>query len=389
MDAAGLDAVQAKRLARNGDTAERGRVARCRSTAPELLYYLAGDPEALVREAVAANAATPAQASRLLAADTDPKVRVVLARRIAALAPGLAAGVHDRLQRILADALAALVEDQAVEVRAAIAEVVKDLPDAPRELILRLARDAALPVAEPVIHFSPLLTEADLLALITAPPAAVTRRCVASRPWLSERVSDAIALSPDAEATEALLANSSAAIREATLDALAERAGAHPPWHAPLVRRPRLSLRAVRALGTIVAEHLLDALASRPDVDAATAAALRSGVRARLAVAEPVESALERLTAALQRRDRPALLETLAEAAGVPQRHVERAVLLRSARALLSLSWKAGLTPGQAERLQSTLGGLEAAAVLCPMASGAWALSEAEMEWQLELLATE
>ena len=40
------------------------------------------------------------------------------------------------------------------------------MPDAPRDLILRLARDAAMEVAEPVIRFSPLLTEDDLLALI-------------------------------------------------------------------------------------------------------------------------------------------------------------------------------------------------------------------------------
>jgi hypothetical protein len=275
-----------------------------------------------------------------------------------------------------------------VEVRATIADVVKDLPDAPRELILRLARDAALPVAEPVIRFSPLLTEADLLALVTAPPAAVTRRCVAGRPQLSERVAEAIANSPDAAAVEALLGNSSAAIREATLDALAERAGAHPPWHAPLVRRPRLSLRAVRALGAIVAEHLLDLLASRPDVDAATADALRSGVRARMA--EPTrEEALARLAEALRRRDRAEMPECLAEAACLPRRHVERAIALRSARGLLALAWKAGLTPEQAERLQGVLGGLEPASVLSPLAGGAWALSEAEMDWQLELLATE
>ena len=67
--------------------------------------------------------------------------------------------------------LAELVEDEAVRVRAAIADVVKDMPQAPRELILRLAHDSAVPVSEPVIRLSPLLTTEDLLALLARRPA--------------------------------------------------------------------------------------------------------------------------------------------------------------------------------------------------------------------------
>src|SRR5690606_18810420 len=132
----------------------------------------------------------------------------------------------ERLARISGAVLERLVEDAAVEVRSALAEAVARLPDAPRALILRLARDTALAVAAPVLKGSPLLTEADLLALVAAPPARFTRRVVAARPRLPEPVAEAVADSADSPAITALLANGTAAIREATLDRLAAAAGA-------------------------------------------------------------------------------------------------------------------------------------------------------------------
>ena len=52
-------------------------------------------------------------------------------------------------------------------ISAAIADAVKALPDVPRELVLRLASDQALAVCDPVIRMSPLLTDADLLELLS------------------------------------------------------------------------------------------------------------------------------------------------------------------------------------------------------------------------------
>ena len=117
----------------------------------------------------------------MLARDDDERVRALLARKLAGLAPALSGAEQSRLQHEAYDTLICLVEDEAVRVRAAIAEVIKQMPDVPRGLILRLARDAAVPVSEPVIRLSPLLTTADLLALVNTPPAAATAVAVARR----------------------------------------------------------------------------------------------------------------------------------------------------------------------------------------------------------------
>ncbi len=78
------------------------------------------------------------------------------ATRLADLAPGLPAAQQDRVAQVAWDALARLAEDVAEEIRATIAEAVKDLPQAPRAMMLALAHDTSLRVAEPVIRLCPL-----------------------------------------------------------------------------------------------------------------------------------------------------------------------------------------------------------------------------------------
>lgn len=391
--------TEATRVARNGSEAERTVLAARPETAPELLYYLASDAAVAVRAAVAANAATPPQADRILAGDDDPRVRAILGRKLAGLAPLLGGQSPDRLRRLAWETLCRLAADAAVMVRAMIAEEVKAMPDAPRTLILQLARDAAMVVAEPVIRFSPLLTEADLLALVTGPAVPETLVAVARRPEIGEAISDAIATTEDPEAVTALLGNPSAAIREATLDAVIARAGAHVAWQEKLVTRPSLPPRAALALAQCVADHLLDALAARPELDPQHAEALRQALARRLSDAPPraaagawadesgpppPDQAFARATAD---GDRGGVVRILSLRAGVPEEAVQRAVRLRSSKGLVSLCWKAGLSPRCALQMQVALAGIAPALALGPGADGGWPLAEEEMAWQLGLLA--
>jgi hypothetical protein len=380
------DTIATIQAARHGDAASRAAVARLPDTTPELLTFLSADPVAEVRQAVAAHPSTPAAVTRLLAEDASAEVRCVLAARIATLAPTLDTGARSRVTRLSAATLALLVEDTEVEVRAAIANAVREMPDAPRELILRLARDAAMPVAEQVIRLSPLLTEQDLLELIADPPGTATRRAVARRAELSEPVADALADSADTTAIAALLANPSAAIREATLDRLVAGSAQRTSWQAALVRRPRLPANAARALGEIVTAHLLTVLAARRDLPEGLAQALRDQVAARLAAEEPAPDAEAELFAAARAGDRDLLLNRLAEAAGTTTSRVEAALALRSGRAIAGLCHGAGWSAPLAAEIQSVLGGLSPPEIVRPNAEGRWALGEAELLWQAELL---
>lgn len=367
---------------RQGSAAARAALAAAPGTAPEMLTWLAADPDPGVRAAVAANGATPQQAGLLLATDPATEVRRALAARIGALAPRLGADATDRLSRIGAAILARLLEDAATEVRAALAEAVAGLPDAPRALILRLAADPAWPVAAPVLRLSPLLEEVDLLALVAAPPAGCTRRAIAARPGLGETVAEALAGSGDAEAITALLRNPSAAIREATLDRLAAAAADRPAWQAALVRRPVLPPAAARALSGLLAGHLLNVLAARPDLPDGLAESLAPKLAARLERTAREEAAAWEAAAA---GDRPALEALLAGATGLGPARIEAALALRSPRAIAALCWAAGWNAELAELVQAALGVPRARAVRAN-AEGGWTLSGAELQWQMELI---
>ncbi len=404
------DYEEAKRIARAGDTSERAALASRTDLAPEILYYLAADKASPVRIAVAANGSTPPQANALLAGDPDESVRVALARKIAALSPGLDQHERDRLSRLTWETLARLVNDTAVQVRAAIADVVKAMPDAPRALITRLARDTELPVAGPVLEFSPLLTTEDLLALVADPPAPATVTAIARRPHLNADVSDAIAASASSAAITQLLANPSAQIREATLDALIARAPAHKEWHEPLVHRPRLSPAAARKLAGIVAHHLVHKLSERPDIDPATAAFLKAQVVRQVAwtgpaAAHPSDEPLpaQALGEAAELEDEGELTEDrllmsaalgetrrvaamIARAAGLPLAVVDCAAALRSAKGLVALCWKAGFSMRAAVVVQALLGRLPPASAITSIPGRPWPLSEEEMRWQIAFL---
>jgi uncharacterized protein (DUF2336 family) len=364
-------------LDRHGAPAARTAIARDTTTAPELLTFMAGDDAATVRAAVAANPATPPQAGLLLAEDPDPTVRQALASRLGRAAAGTE-GARDRRTRITAAILVRLVEDAAAEVRAALADALAGLPDAPRELILRLARDTALPVAEPVLRLSPLLTDDNLIALVEAPPAAFTRNLVAARPRLGEAVAEAIAASTDRPAIGMLLHNGSAAIREATLDQLIEAAAQEPAWQVALARCRVLPPRAARALGAILAAHLLDLLAAHPDLPRGLAAELSRRIAERMEAAAPAQAAaLE----AARSGDRIALAGVLAAAAGMVPARAEAAIAMCSPRVIAALCWRAAA----AETVQAAFS-VEPARVVRCNAEGGWTLSPAELQWQVQML---
>lgn len=249
------------------DEATRVRQGACATTCPDILRTLAMDPSVTVRVSLALNPALPPQVSAILAGDTDARVRAILGRRLASLTPALSAEDSKRVQHDAVARLTAMVAEAGLRVRVNIAEAVRDLPDGPREIVLRIAHDPEVMVCEPVIRFSPMLTQEDLMELIASDPPPSTVVAVARRPGIGPGVSDAVVGTSVNEAIGALLKNPTAQIRDTTLEALAAQSEEQTDWQAPLVRRPRLPPRAQQMLSEIVTGSLLDALAARSDLD--------------------------------------------------------------------------------------------------------------------------
>jgi Uncharacterised protein conserved in bacteria (DUF2336) len=400
-----------------GDEATRVRQGASASTSPDILRALASDPSVTVRASLALNPALPDHVSAILAADTDARVRSILSRRLSTLTPALSGDAGRRMQSDAVANLTAMVADAALRVRINLAEAVRHLPDGPRDIVLRLAHDPAVMVCEPVIRFSPMLTQEDLVTLIATKPPPTTRLAVARRPEIGEAVSDAIVDSADVAAISALLANPTAQIREATLDSLAAQSEEQTDWQAPLVRRPHLPQRAQRVLAEIVTGHLLEILAARRDLDPKVAQMLRAALgpgrsepgRSEPGRSEPVNEssadvearkaqtqaqALDRagklddaaVLEALRRNGSKEAAAMLSVRAGVPAAVVDRACALRSAKGIVSLAWKAGMTVQTSVILQVTLAHLPPDQVLRATEDGAFPLSDDEMRWQLAFL---
>lgn len=266
----------ATRAAFHGTAEERRAIAAQPLQAPEILVLLATDADPAVRLAVAENAGAPPHADRLLAQDAEPAIRAPLARKLAARAPELLGDEEGpRRLRLARDALLLLAQDVEASVRAALADALADLPDAPRGLVLALARDTALEVCEPLLRLSRALTEEDLAALVADPPAPQTREAVARRLHLPAAIARALFRCGDPAALRALLRNGTARLEPDILAALAGRAAALPWLPEALSARPGLPAPLLQALLPQLTEDAMDRLLRRPDLPPSTVQALR------------------------------------------------------------------------------------------------------------------
>jgi len=405
-----IDYDRAKDLAAHPDAKIRSDLARRQDIRPEILYFLAEDSDPVVRRSVAANDSAPPQANLLLAADRDDTVRGDLAAKIARLAPGLSAHDQDRLRRLTFEALEIVARDQVPRIRQILAEALKDVANAPPEVIRRLARDAELVVSGPILRFSPVLTDEDLLEIIGAKPIPGALAAISRRAGINTQVCDAIAATDDTEAIAVLLGNPLAQIREETLDRLVHRAADIEAWHRPFVERPKLPARVAQRLARFVAADLLRTLAERDDLEPETASLVAQAVEKRIAeaAASPEARAADRSKAerneaearALALRDSGQLTETTIDTAlasgdlafvtaalillaQLPAKTVTKVIATQSAKGIIAITWKAGLSAGLALQLQIRLLRLPAARVI-PPDGGDFPLTTREMEWQLE-----
>jgi uncharacterized protein (DUF2336 family) len=404
---------QARDLLDHPDVEIRRALAARDDLEPEIIYYLANDPDTEVRRLVARNDASPAKASLLLAADDSDDVRCEVAERLGRLVPGLPHDQTERTWRTVHQALNLLARDQLPRVRRALAEALKTLPDAPRDVICKLARDRDSSVAVPVLEFSPVLTDDDLIEVIKASPLTASLAAISRRVNVGEEVSKAIVGSGDTEAIAALLRNQSAQIREETLDLIIDAAPAYPTWHDPLVHRQKLAGKAALRIAEFVAESLLKQLAARQDFDSATTAALTHMVKKRLG-AEQHASAVDELAQAL---DPEALalaarqatgfhakgklttegvmriaeeglssmvIAALAQRARLDVQVVAEVVRSASAKGMLAVAWAGDFSADDAVILQIKVARIPPADVIKPRA-GVIDAAQSELEWQLGL----
>lgn len=403
---------ESKELARHQDPGVRAALARRTDLRPEILYFLAEDTDEEVRRIVANNTAAPHQTDLILVKDGDDKVRAGLASKIATAAPGLSANEQDKVRKSTHAVLELLAKDQIKVVRQVLADVIKDVADAPVDIIKTLAGDVEIDVSGPVLEHSPVLTDDDLVEIIETSAAEGALNAIARRNNLQHTVADAIVASDDNSAISDLLGNNSAQIREQTINDLIDRAPGVELWHQPLVARTTLPNGAAVRMARFLADNLLSELQERSDMDAATLRRVKSVVEDRLGNGSDMEQPISQAAQDFLKVDPPLnMVMRLFNARKLDSEMVEKALMSsdhgfvfaalvvkagiepdvgktifkeQNPKGILSLCWKAHLPAKMAGQVQQRMGRIPPADVVAADSAQEYPLSDEEMNWQLE-----
>jgi uncharacterized protein (DUF2336 family) len=155
--------------------------------------------------------------------------------------------------------LAGMVESVA---RAAAAEKLASVRRAPEGIIRLLAADAEIEVAGPVLARSPVLTEADLIALAEA-RGVEHLAAIAKRSVLSEQLSDVVVRRGDLEVRRVVAANPGATLGENALSELVETAKGDIQLAKALGDRPDMPDVVIAGLVREAADEVRKALEGR------------------------------------------------------------------------------------------------------------------------------
>jgi len=363
----------------------------------DVLGYLAKHGGIATRRAVAANIAAPPAANLLLGDDEDDEVRIELARKIARLMPDISREEMLHLREMAIALMEKLARDQAPRVRAILADEIKHLTCVPKKVIDTLANDVEEIVAAPILEYSPLLSDADLVEIIAGARAEFALGAIARRKSVSHELSDVIVGTLDIPAVAALLTNPKASIREQTLERLVETAEKIDTLQEPLVLRSELSERTIRRLAGFVGAGLLDILSRRRGLNEETSLMLQRQLRLRLGerkaavpADEPLHFAspdlvqdMEFILDAIRAGKKEEVMSALAALAKAPPGTVQRIFESRSAKAVIALVWKAGLPMRVAFQIQSLVLKLSAGEIIPARNGKDFPLTQDEMCWQL------
>ncbi len=257
----------------------------------------------------AAERLTHTDVERLLT-DPSPRTRARTTAKIAAQFDARTLSPAER--RIAEDIFRALVKDTGILVREALAAHLKSTPDLPHDVALALAKDVDS-VALPMLKFSEVLTEEDLIEIVRSQEPA-KQAAIAQRPTVTAGVSEALVATGNEQAVARLIGNEGAVLSEAALDQVIDCYEQSAAVADSLVRRvnlpPAISERVVSALS----ERLQDYLVSKHEVspDVASTLILQARERATVTLIDfgSSDAELDSLIEQLHRKQRltPSLL---------------------------------------------------------------------------------
>ncbi len=191
-------------------------------------------------------------------------------------------GLSDEDRDVAHEILRVMAADAAALVRRALAVTLKSSAVLPHDLALKLAHDVES-VATPVLTFSPVFTDEDLIEIIRF-SGPVRQIAIAKRSSLSEAVTAAMVEHGSEAAVTAACANDNASFSEASLQKAISRFASSQDLLAAVAYRRVLPLSVAERLVNLVGEQLRDHLVNHHGIAPETAVQIAVGARERATI---------------------------------------------------------------------------------------------------------
>ncbi len=161
---------------------------------------------------------------------------------------------------IAADIFRLLLKDAEKSVRTTLAEHLCNNPDAPHDVIFKLASDET-DVAERVLRYSLVLTDNDLVSIVESTKDVLNLCAIASRDNVSERVSGALIDTRQEIVLKDLFNNKGAKINEGDLEKSWSMISSNTSLLEVLAKRGNLPLTIAEKIFSVVSEELKNHIA--------------------------------------------------------------------------------------------------------------------------------
>ena len=162
------------------------------------------------------------------------------------------------------EVVGAVVKDMQASVRAELADQIADTKAPINNTLKRFAMDSDIEVARPVLERSEVLTDEELIEVITS-RTQEHMMAITKRQGISEKVSGAIVDKGTDEVVASLIDNYTASIDRATMEKVTDRAKASPALQSPMVRRDDVPLDLLNELVLVVQNDLRNDIMARFD----------------------------------------------------------------------------------------------------------------------------
>ena len=219
---------------------------------------------------------TKADVEKLMC-DPSPEARAGTVGKIASKFGS--GGFSDGERHLAEEIFRIMARDVEVQVREALSLHLKECPQVPHDVALSLAKDVDS-VAIPVIEFSQVLTDDDLVEII-ASSNADKQSAVARRETVSETVSDVLVDTGNEDVVVTLMDNAGAEISDRSFENAIDHFGESEKVNERMAYRAKLPIGITERLVTMVSDKLKERLATHHELSSGVTTDLILGIRER------------------------------------------------------------------------------------------------------------